>query len=72
MDEDAFELLTRKGVYPYEFMDSWEKIKERTLPSKDEYYSKLTGKNITEKDYEFAMNIYHTFKFKNLGEFHGK
>ena len=68
--EDAFELLTRKGVYPYEFMDSWEKMKERTLPSKDEYYSKLTGKNISEKDYEFAKNIYHTFKLKNLGELH--
>ena len=40
--EDAFDLLTRKGVYPYEFMDSWEKMKERTLTSKDEYYSQLT------------------------------
>ena len=36
LDEDAFDLLTRKGVYPYEYMDSWEKMKETKLPSKDE------------------------------------
>ena len=32
IDEGAFDLLTRKGIYPYEFMDSWDKMKEKTLP----------------------------------------
>ena len=36
LNEKAFEILTRKGVYPYEYMDCWEKMKEKTLPSKDE------------------------------------
>ena len=70
MDENVFELLTRKGVYPYEYMDSWEKMKETKLPSKEDYYSQLTGKNISEKDYEFANNVWKTFKLKNLGELH--
>ena len=70
LDENAFELLTRKGVYPYEYMDSWEKMKETKLPSKEDYYSQLTGKNISEKDYEFANNVWKTFKLKNLGELH--
>ena len=68
IDEEAFELLTRKGVYPYEFMDSWEKMKEKTLPSKEDYFSQLTGKDISEENYTFASNVWNSFKFKNLGE----
>ena len=26
--------LLRKGVYPYEYMDSWEKYDEKSLPDK--------------------------------------
>merc|ERR1712055_565060 len=70
IDEEAFELLTRKGIYPYEYMDSWEKMEEKTLPSKEDYYSQLSGKGISEKDYEFAHKLYNTFQLKNLGELH--
>ena len=70
IDEQAFELLTRKGVYPYEYMDCWEKMKEKTLPPKDEYYSQLTGKEISEENYKFAHNVWDSFKLKNLGELH--
>ena len=70
IDEEAFELLTRKGVYPYEYMDSWDKMNEKTLPSKEDYYSQLSGKGISEKDYEFAHKLYNTFQLKNLGELH--
>ena len=40
-DINKFILLLRKGVYPYEYMDSWEKFNETTLPNKKTYYSKL-------------------------------
>ena len=40
MDEDAFELLTRKGVYPYEYMYSWEKMEQASLPNKEYYFSR--------------------------------
>ena len=70
IDENAFELLTRKGVYPYEYMDCWEKMKERTLPSKENYFSQLTGKDISEENYQFASNVWNSFKLKNLGELH--
>merc|ERR1712055_1137868 len=45
-------------------------MKEKTLPSKEDYFNQLTGKDISEKDYEFAHKLYHTFKLKNLGELH--
>ena len=70
MDENVFELLTRKGVYPYEYMDSWEKMKETKLPSKEDYYSKLSGKLISEENYEFAQNVWKTFNLQNLGQLH--
>ena len=38
---DKFKLLLRKGVYPYEYMDSWDRFNETELPSNDKHYSKL-------------------------------
>ena len=45
------ELLIRKGVYPYEYMDSWDKFEEKRLPSIEDSYSKLYMSGISEKDY---------------------
>ena len=42
-DLNKFNLLLRKGVYPYEFMDKWEKFKEESLPNKESFYSKLNN-----------------------------
>ena len=67
VDENAFELLTRKGVYPYEYMDSWKKMKETSLPTKEQYFSKLTGRSISDKDHRFAQKIWKVFKLQNLG-----
>ena len=44
-------LLTRIGVFPYEYVDSWEKLDEEQLPSKTDSYCKLKNKNISEQDY---------------------
>ena len=49
-------LLLRKGVYPYENMDSWEKFNETALPPK-EFCSKLNLENITDKDYAHAQKV---------------
>ena len=44
-------MLSRKGVYPYEYMDNWEKFNQTTLPEKEEYYSSLNMEQITDADY---------------------
>ena len=50
------DLLSRKGVYPYDFMDSFEKFNE-VLPGKDAFFSKLNGEGISEVDYEHAVKV---------------
>ena len=40
-DLNKFSLLLRKGVYPYEYMDSWEKFNETSLPDKEYFYSEF-------------------------------
>ena len=52
-DTNKFILLQRKGVYPYEYMDSWERFNETSLPDKKAFYSQLNSEDITDKDYAF-------------------
>ena len=53
--ELQYELLTRKGVYPYEYMSSWDKFKESKFPSIEAFYSKLNMSKISEDDYQHAQ-----------------
>ena len=69
-DLNKFALLLRKGVYPYEYMDSWERFNEESLPDKESFYSNLHLENITDEDYEHAQKVWEVFKIKNLGEYH--
>ena len=63
-------LLLRKGFYPYEYMDDWEKFIETTLPEKEEFYSSLSMEEFTDADYMHGKRVCKDFKIKNLGEYH--
>ena len=54
-------LLTRKGVYPYDYVTSINKLKETKLPSKDEFYSKLYDEEISDEDYQHTIKVWNTF-----------
>ena len=69
-EEEVFKLMRRKGVYPYEYMDSWEKFNETELPSKEAFYSRLSMQGISDKDYEHAQKVWDSMKEKTLGEYH--
>ena len=62
-------LMIRKGVYPYDFMDSFNKFHEK-LPSKEEFYSQLNDQHISEEDYQHAQNVWNVFNLKNTGQYH--
>ena len=67
-DLNKLVLLLRKGVYPYEYMDTWEKSSEISLPSKKDFYSNLNMENINDSDYRYANNVFKGFKLENLGD----
>ena len=69
-DMNKFMILLRKGVYPYEYMDEWDKFNERELRSKGSFYSNLTMEDISDTDYPHANNVFKKFDIKNLGEYH--
>ena len=64
------ELLTRKGVYPYDYMDTPEKLKETELPPKEAFYSKLNNEGISDEDYTHAQRVWETFEMKTLEDYH--
>ena len=63
-------LLLRKGVYPYEYMDIWNKFSETSLPDKKDFCSCLNMENITDIDYRNATRVFKEFKMINLGDYH--
>ena len=69
-DLNKFVMLLRKGVHPYEYMDSWDKFNETSIPSKESFYCNLTMENISETDYRHANNAFKIFKLNNLGDYH--
>ena len=69
-DINKFALLLRKGVYPYEYMDSQERFDETSLPDKKAFYSELYLEGITHKDYTHAQKIFEELKLKNVGDYH--
>ena len=68
--KENVELLTRKGVYPYDYVSSFEKLSETQLPPKEEFYSKLNDEDITDDDYQHAKNVWNTFECKSIRDYH--
>ena len=60
----------RKGVFPYDWFDSFDKLNETQLPPKDTFYSKLTDSHITDEDYKHAQDVWKEFGMKTFREYH--
>ena len=64
------ELISRKGVYPYDYMDCFEKFDQKELPRKEDFYSILNNQHISDKEYQHALAVWKVFKIKTLGQYH--
>ena len=64
------EILKQKGFYPYEYMDSIEKFNDTKPPPREVFYSKLSGKGISDKNYKHVWKVWITFKMKIFKEYH--
>nr|CAI5821754.1 unnamed protein product [Callosobruchus analis] len=69
IDDSKFELVTRKGVFPYEYLDCWEKLTEECLPPHGSFFSKIHNETITDADYSHACHVWQSFQIKNLQEY---
>ena len=61
-DDNVLDLVKQKGFYPYEYM---KKFKEQ-LPSKEKFYSSLTGKKIIDKEHEHILKVWNKFEIKTM------
>ena len=67
---ERLDLLLRKGVYPYDYVDCLERLKETKLPPIEAFYSKLNKEGVSEEDYEHAKKVWKTFRMKSMRRYH--
>lgn len=69
-DPKKIDLCLRKGVYPYDYIDSVDRFKEEKLPPRELFYNKLTDQHISEEDYVYAQHVWKEFECKTLADYH--
>ena len=69
-EKEQFNLMKRKGIYPYDHMDSFDRFNETQLPEKQDFYSILNNEHISDEQYKHAQNVWNTFNLKTMGDYH--
>ncbi|CAB4004481.1 Gastrula zinc finger [Paramuricea clavata] len=67
---EDFNLVTQKGVFPYEFLDDISKLNTEGLPSRDKFYSSLYESEVKEEDYQRARKVWDHFRMKTMRDYH--
>ena len=67
---NEFCLMLQKGVYPYEYMDSWAKFSETSLPIESKFYCNSTMGDMLDLDCKDAERVWKDFEILNLGNYH--
>ena len=65
-----FGLIRRKGVYPYDYMDSFDIFEETELPSQDAFFSKLSCSPCSDSEYTHATRVWDAFRCKTMADYH--
>ena len=66
--EEQIELISRKGVYPYSYMDSFDRFEERKFPER--WTDSISRELVSKDDYEHGKVIWSKFGVENLGDYH--
>ena len=67
---EQLSLMTKKGVYPYDYMSSFEKFEDNRLPKKEDFFSIMNNEHITDEEYQHAQNVWNEFGLSSMGEYH--
>ena len=65
-----FDLIRRKGVYPYDYMDSFDRFEETGLSPQDVFRNKLSGDSCPDADYAHAVAVWEAFGCETMGDYH--
>ena len=68
--DEKLALMKQKGVYPYDYMDSFGKFNDKQLPPKEEFYSILADEGISDVQYRHAQNVWNIFNMNTMGDYH--
>ena len=68
--QHEFHLIKRKGVYPYDYMDSFARFDESRLPSQDAFFSKLSDSPCSDKEYAHATQVWTAFECESMTDYH--
>nr|XP_022909031.1 uncharacterized protein LOC111420296 [Onthophagus taurus] len=66
---DQFRLLSKKGIFPYGYMDSLDKLNVTSLPPKKAFFNKLSFEDITDEQYSHAQTVWEKFNCQNLKDY---
>lgn len=67
--KEQIKLLRRKGIFPYDYVSNFDRLKEERLPSKADFKNKLTDSDISDEDYSYVKNLWQEFNIHTLGEY---
>ena len=67
---EQLDIIKRKGVFPYDWFDSFNRLSADRLPPKESFHSILNDSGISEEDYQHAQNVWETFKMKTMRDYH--
>ena len=67
---EKLDLMKAKGVYPYDYIDSFQKFSQTQLPKRDDFYSHLTDEETSVSEYAHAQKVWETFGIENMGQYH--
>ena len=69
-EQAKLKLLKKKGVYPYDYMDCFERLSQTTSPPIESFYSELNKSGISEDNSTHAQNVWETFEMETLQDYH--
>ena len=69
LSDKDFRLLLRKGVFPYTWFDSPDKLTTTHLPEIKDFFNDLTKENISKEDYDHAQAIWNTWNMNTFQDY---
>ena len=66
--KEEAECLLQKNVYPYDYVDTEEKLNEKTLPPIECFYSSIKDEGVSQEEYDNACQVFEKMNLNSLGE----